>query len=257
MMLATLLDFPLDERHKLPHWSDVSICNVRSPESPVHSEEERFAEMQKMAERMMSLFEERRQASPKFDLISMLAHSNATNDLPPHEFMGNVALLIAAGTDTTRNSMSGGLLALNEFPDEYRKLIANPALVESMIPEILRYVSPVIHFRRTPTQDAEVAGQLIPAGSKVILWYISGNRDEEVIEQPNRLIIDRKKPRQHLAFGAGIHRCVGDRLAEMQLRILWEEVLQRFPMIEVVGEPKRVYSSFVRGIRSLPVRIPT
>jgi len=186
----------------------------------------------------------------------MLAHNPATRDLPPHEFMGNLLLLIVGGNDTTRNTMTGGLMALNEFPDEYRKLTANPALVETMVPEMIRYISPVIHIRRTTTQDVELAGQRIPAGSKVVLWYISGNRDEAALEQPNRLIIDRKKARQHLAFGFGIHRCVGDRLAELQLRVLWEEILQRFPKIEVMGEPRRTYSNFLRGIRSLPVRIP-
>jgi len=256
MMLATLFDFPFEERAKLTYWSDVAISNINAPDAPFHSHEERHAELTKMAERMAALFQERRKAPPKFDLLSMLAHNPSTRDMPPHEFMGNLVLLIVGGNDTTRNAMSGGLIALNEFPDEYRKLTANPSLVESMVPEIIRYVSPVIHVRRTTVQDVELAGQRIPAGSKVVLWYISGNRDEEALDRPNRLVIDRKKSRQHLAFGFGIHRCVGDRLAELQLRVLWEEVLLRFPKIEVMGEPKRAYSNFLRGIRSLPVRIP-
>jgi cytochrome P450 len=256
MMLATLFDFPFDERHKLTYWSDVAIANVNAPDAPVHSEQERFEELKKMAEAISLLFQERRTQPPKFDLLSMLAHGEATRDMPLREFMGNLALLIVGGNDTTRNSMTGGLLALNEFPDEYRKLLANPALVESTVSEIIRYVTPVIHMRRTTTQDTQVAGQAIPAGSKVVMWYVSGNRDEEAIEEPNRLIIDRKRPRQHLSFGFGIHRCVGNRLAELQLRILWEEILKRFPMIEVVGAPKRLYSNFIRGIRGLPVRIP-
>jgi len=256
MMLATLFDFPIEERGKLIYWSDAAVCNIKAPDAAVRSEEERQIEMAKMAEHMSALYEEKRKAPPSFDLLSMLAHSNATRDLPPHEFMGNMVLLIVAGNDTTRNSMSGGLLALNEFPDEYRKLMADPSLVDGAISDMIRYVTPVMHLRRTAKQDTELAGQPIPAGSKVILWYISGNRDETVIEQPNRLIVDRKKPRQHLSFGAGIHRCVGDRLAELQLRILWEEILRRFPMIEVMGEPVRAYSNVLRGIRSLPVRIP-
>jgi cytochrome P450 len=256
MMLATLFDFPFEERTKLTYWSDVAIANVNSPDAPVHSEQERFDELKRMAEYISVLFEKRRKQPPKFDLLSMLAHGQSTQDMPLREFMGNLALLIVGGNDTTRNSMTGGLLALNEFPDEYRKLLANPLLVESAVPEIIRYVTPVIHMRRTTTRDTEVAGQHIPAGSKVVMWYVSGNRDADAIEDPDRLIIDRPRPRQHLSFGFGIHRCVGNRLAELQLRILWEEILQRFPMIEVVGEAKRTYSNFIHGFRSMPVRIP-
>jgi cytochrome P450 len=256
MMLATLFDFPFDERNKLTYWSDVAIANVNAPDAPVHSEAERFEELKKMAEYMSCLFEERRGQPPKFDLLSMLAHGAATREMPLREFMGNLALLIVGGNDTTRNSMTGGLLALNRFPDEYRKLHADPSLIESLVPEIIRYVTPVIHMRRTTTEDTRIAGQPIRAGEKIVMWYVSGNRDPDAVEEPNRLIIDRKRPRQHLSFGFGIHRCVGNRLAELQLRILWEEILQRFPMIEVVGEAKRTYSNFIHGFKSMPVRIP-
>jgi cytochrome P450 len=256
MMLATLFDFPWEERHLLTYWSDVAICNVRAPESPVHSEKERFAELTKMAEAMAVLFNERAQAPPKFDLLSMLAHGAATRDMPLREFMGNLTLLIVGGNDTTRNSMTGGLLALHENPDQYRKLRDNPALVDSLVPEIIRYVTPVIHMRRTTTADAELGGKPIKKGDKVVIWYVSGNRDPEAIDQPDSFIIDRARPRQHMSFGFGIHRCVGNRLAELQLRILWEEILKRYPVIEVVGEAKRTYSNFIHGFRSLPVRIP-
>jgi cytochrome P450 len=256
MMLATLFDFPFGERAKLTWWSDVAICNVRSPDALVHSEEERLVELKKMAEYMLGLFEERKRQPPKFDLLSMLAHGESTRDMPLMEFIGNVVLLIVGGNDTTRNSMTGGLMALNQFPDEYRKLIANPDLVENAVSEIIRYVTPVIHMRRTALQDVELAGQLIKAGEKVVMWYVSANRDAEAIADPNRLIIDRARPRQHVSFGFGIHRCVGNRLAELQLKILWEEILQRFPMIEVMAEPKRIYSNFIHGFSSMPVRIP-
>jgi cytochrome P450 len=256
MMLTTLFDFPFEERAKLTYWSDVAICNVNDPEAPVHSELERFEEIKKMAEYMGRLFMERREQPPKFDLLSMLAHGEATRDMPPREFMGNLVLLIVGGNDTTRNSMSGGLLALNQFPDEYRKLQANPDLVDSTVSEIIRYVTPVIHMRRTAIKDSELAGKAIRAGDKVVMWYISGNRDEEAIAEPNRFMVDRARPRQHLSFGFGIHRCVGNRLAELQLKILWQEILARFPTIEVVGEAKRTYSNFIHGIRSMPVRIP-
>ncbi len=256
MMLATLFDFPFEERAKLTYWSDVAICNVRSPESPVHSEEERFGVLQEMAAHVGRLFEERRNQPPKFDLLSMLAHGEATREMPLREFMGNLALLIVGGNDTTRNSMSGGLWALSQNPDEYRKLVTNPGLVDSAVSEIIRWQTPVIHMRRTASRDAELGGKRIEAGDKVVMWYISGNRDPDSVENPDRFIINRARPRQHLSFGFGIHRCVGNRLAELQLKILWQEVLARFPMIEVLGPPVRVYSNFIRGIRSLPVRIP-
>src|SRR5579864_5602587 len=256
MMLATLFDYPWEERRQLTYWSDVVIADVRSPESPVHSEEEKFAELTKMTEALGKLFAERAQLPPKFDLLSMLAHSNATRNLPFREFMGNLSLLIVGGNDTTRNSMTGGLMALNEHPAEYRKLRDNPALIETMVPEIIRWVTPVIHMRRTALADAELGGKHIGKGDKVIMWYVSGNRDPEAIAEPDRFIIDRKRPRQHLSFGFGIHRCVGNRLAELQLRILWEEIMQRYPVIEVMGPAKRVYSNFIHGIRSLPVRTP-
>jgi cytochrome P450 len=256
MMLATLFDYPWDDRRQLTYWSDVVICNVNSPESPVHSEEERFTEITKMAEAMAKLFNERAAMPPRFDLLSMLAHGPATQSMPVREFMGTLGLLIVGGNDTTRNTMTGSIMALNEYPGEYRKLRDDPSLIPNMVSEVIRYVTPVIHMRRTAKEDTELAGKTIKKGDKVIIWYVSGNRDPEAIEDPDRLIIDRARPRQHLSFGFGIHRCVGNRLAELQLRILWEELLPRYPVIEVMGPEKRLYSNFIHGIRSLPVRIP-
>jgi cytochrome P450 len=255
MMLATLFDFPWEERRKLTYWSDVAICNVNSLEAPVHSEEERFAELLRMADVFKGLWKERAKGPPKLDLISMMAHSEHTRDMPELEFVGNLALLIVGGNDTTRNSMSGGLLALSENPDELAKLKANPALVPSLVAETIRYQTPVIHMRRTATRDTELAGQHIRQGDKVVMWYVSGNRDESAIDNPDAFIVDRPRPRQHLSYGAGIHRCVGDRLADLQLQILWEEILARNLDIAVMGPPKRLYSNFIRGIRELPVRI--
>jgi len=256
MMLATLFDFPWEERRKLTYWSDVAIANVNAPEAPVHSEQERFDELKKMAETMAALFNERAKGPPKFDLLSMLAHGEATREMPLLEFMGNLTLLIVGGNDTTRNSMTGGLLALSQFPEQHRKLRDDPALVTSLVPEIIRYVTPVIHMRRTAREDTELGGKEIRKGDKVVMWYVSGNRDPDAVEDPDSFIIDRPRPRQHLSFGFGIHRCVGNRLAELQLRILWEEILKRYPVIEVVGEAKRTYSNFIHGFRSMPVRIP-
>ncbi len=256
MMLATLFDYPWEERRQLTYWSDVVICNVNSPDSPVHSEEERFAELTKMAQALGALYNERAQMPPRFDLLSMLAHGAATREMPIREFMGTLGLLIVGGNDTTRNSMTGGLHALSQHPDQYQKLRDDPSLIPGMVSEIIRYVTPVIHMRRTAKEDCELGGKTIKKGDKVVIWYVSGNRDPEAIDDPDNFLIDRPRPRQHLSFGFGIHRCVGNRLAELQLRILWEELLLRFPVIEVMGPPRRVYSNFIHGIRSLPVRIP-
>jgi cytochrome P450 len=256
MMLAALFDYPWDDRRQLTYWSDVAIANVRAPDAPVHSEEERFAELTKMAEALGKLFNDRAQRPPKFDLLSMLAHGEATRNMPIREFMGTLALLIVGGNDTTRNSMTGGLLALSQHPGEYQKLREDPSLIPGMVSEIIRYVTPVIHMRRTAKEEVKLGGKQINKGDKVVIWYVSGNRDSDAIEDPDKFIIDRPRPRHHLSFGFGIHRCVGNRLAELQLRILWEEIMERYPVIEVVGPPRRVYSNFIHGIRSLPVRIP-
>ena len=255
MMLATLFDFPWEERRKLTYWSDVAICNVNAPDAPVHSEEERFAELLRMADVFKGLWRERANAPPRLDLISMMAHSEGTRGMSEMEFVGNLALLIVGGNDTTRNSMSGGLLALSENPGELAKLKANPTLVPSLVAETIRYQTPVIHMRRTATRDTELAGQRIRQGDKVVMWYVSGNRDDSVIEDADAFIVDRAKPRQHLSYGAGIHRCVGDRLADLQLKILWEEILARDLDIQVMGRPRRLFSNFIRGIRELPVQI--
>ncbi|MGE0419069.1 MAG: cytochrome P450 [Acetobacteraceae bacterium] len=256
-MLATLFDFPFEERRKLTYWSNVATVNTYAG-TEIDSEEKRDAVLQGALEYFTDLWEERARQPPRPDLISMLAHGESTRDLPsrPHEFMGTLILLIVGGNDTTRNSISGGLWALNSFPEEYRKLRNNPGLVAGMIPEIVRWQTPVIHMRRTALADFELGGKAIRKGEKVVMWYISGNRDEDAIENADHFVIDRARPRQHLSFGFGIHRCVGNRLAEMQLTILWEEILKRFPVIEVVEPPKRAYSNLIRGITEMQVRIP-
>jgi cytochrome P450 len=255
MMLATLFDFPWEDRRKLTFWSDVAIANVNSPDAPVRSEDERFAELGRMAQYFGKLWNERVNAPPRFDLISMLAHGEATQKMEPREFVGTLALLIVGGNDTTRNSMTGGLLALASHPEQWAKLRANPELVPSLVSETIRYQTPVIHMRRTAREDSELGGKTIRKGDKVVMWYVSGNRDDSAIERADEFIVDRARPRQHLAYGAGVHRCVGDRLADLQLRILWEEILRRDLDIEIAGPPKRLYSNFIRGYRTLPVRI--
>lgn len=253
-MLATLFDFPLEDRRLLSHWSDMATANkLINPDAP--EPEVRMAELRKMLEYFMRLWNERINGPPRTDLISMLAHGAATRNMGPAELMGNLALLIVGGNDTTRNSMTGGLLALHEHPQEMVKLRANPALVESLVPEIVRWQTPIAYMRRTALADTELGGKQIRKGDKLAMWYLSGNRDESAIPEADRFIVDRERPRQHLSFGHGIHRCVGNRLAELQLKILWEELLSRPGMLEVMGEPTRVRSSFVRGFSDLPVRI--
>jgi cytochrome P450 len=254
-MLATLFDFPFEERRKLTRWSDVATT-LPMPGGLVETEEERQAELMECLAYFTRLWNERVNEPPRGDLVSMMAHGEATKNMTPEEYLGNIILLIVGGNDTTRNSITGGLLALNQNPAEYDKLRADPGLIVSMVPEIIRWQTPLAHMRRTAVADIELAGKTIRKGDKVVMWYVSGNRDETAIEEPERFIIDRERPRQHLSFGFGIHRCVGNRLAEMQLRIVWEEVLKRFPKIEVVEEPRRVRSSFVKGYEEMLVRIP-
>ena len=255
LMLATLFDFPQAERRKLTHWSDVAIANIEAEDAVVKSEAERMTELTTMGETMAALWKERALQPPKFDLISMMAHGEATRAMPTREFIGNFGLLIVGGNDTTRNSMTGGLMVMRDNPAELAKVKADPRLIDSLVSEIIRWQTPVIHMRRTATRDCELAGRTIRQGDKVVMWYVWGNRDEAAIEDPERFIIGRPRPRHHLSFGAGIHRCVGDRLAEMQLRILWQEMLKRDLDVEIVGPPVRLYSNFIRGIRSLQVII--
>jgi len=256
-MLATLFDFPFDERRKLTYWSDMATSSPLLMGSRGATDEQRRGALMECLEYFTVLWNERVNRDPvdRLDLVTMLARGEATRDMTPFEYLGNLILLIVGGNDTTRNSISGGVLALNENPDEYRKLRENHGLIPNMVSEIIRWQTPLPHMRRLATQDTELRGKQIRKGDKVVMWYLSGNRDEEVIENADAFIIDRPRARHHVSFGFGIHRCMGNRLAEMQLRIVWEEIMQRFRMIEVVGEPVRICSNFVRGYSSLPVRV--
>jgi cytochrome P450 len=256
-MLAILFDFPFEERHLLPYWSDVTT-SAETVGVTTLAPEKRQQILGECLTYFTRLWHERaNNPNPKFDFISLLAHNPATRDMhkDPMELLGNLMLLIVGGNDTTRNSLSGGVVALNRFPAEYDKLRANPSLIPSMVSEIIRYQTPLAHMRRTATTDAVIGGKTIRKGDRVIMWYISGNRDETAIERPNEFIIDRANPRHHLSFGFGIHRCMGNRVAEMQLRIVWEEIMKRFDRIELVGEPVRSRSNFVHGFTEVPVQI--
>ncbi len=253
MTLATLFDFPWEDRRKLTYWSDIATAGKQSP--LFVSDEHRREQLYECANYFMNLWNERVNAAPKNDLISMLAHGESTRNMDRMEFLGNLILLIVGGNDTTRNSISGSVLALNENQDQYTKLRENLDLIPNMVSETIRWQTPLAHMRRNAKRDIEFRGQTIKKGEKVIMWYVSGNRDDEVIENPNAYIIDRARARQHLSFGFGIHRCVGNRLAELQLKIIWEEIMKRFSNIELTGEPSRVPSSFVKGYDRLPVRL--
>lgn len=253
-MLATIFDYPFERRTELTWWSDIATGHPKD-DGPVTSHEMRAAELKRCLDVFTGIWNERVNAPPRFDIVSMLAHAPATRDMTPMEYLGNLLLLIVGGNDTTRNSISGGVLALNQFPDEYARLRANPALVDSLVPEIIRWQTPLAHMARTATEDHELGGQTLRAGDRVVMWYLSANRDDDMIDQPDRFIIDRRQARRHLSFGFGIHHCMGSRLAEMQLKVLWQEILARFDRIEVVGQPRRTLSNFVHGFTSLPVRI--
>jgi cytochrome P450 len=255
MTLATLFDFPFEQRRKLPWWSDM-IMNAPG-HGPVESWQQKGEAIYECFNAFHELWNQRVNGPPGNDLISMLAHNPATRDMPMETYQGNVILLIVGGNDTTRNTISGSVFALNKNPDQYAKLRTNPSLVLPMISETIRWQTPLAHMSRVATRDVELGGKTIKEGDRVVMWYISGNRDEEMIESPNAFIIDRERPRQHMSFGFGIHRCVGNRVAEMQLTIIWEEILKRFPEIKVVGDPVLNYSAFVHGYESLPVVIPT
>ena len=256
-MLATLFDFPFESRSKLTYWSDMATASPEIAGDDSVSTEERSAALMECLEEFTVLWNERVNKDPegRLDFISMLAHSPATRNMTPMEYLGNLVLLIVGGNDTTRNSLSGGVMFLNDNPAEYDKLRADLSLIPNMVSEIIRYQTPLMHMRRLALEDTVLGGQQIKKGDKVVMWYASGNRDETKIDRPDEFLIDRANARNHLSFGFGIHRCMGNRLAEMQLRIVWEEIMKRFRYIEVVGEPTRLKSNFVRGIVDLPVKL--
>jgi len=253
-MLATLFDVPQEDRHLLIKWSN-AISNADDP-SYADSAAGFYTALAEIGEYFQAVWHERQARSePGSDLISMLAWGPNTRDMDAKQLLGNVILLLVGGNDTTRNSISGGLLALNEFPEQYTKLRDNPALIQTMVPEIIRWQTPLVAMRRTAMCDFEMHGKTIRQGDMVIMWYLSGNRDPRAIEQPDEFIIDRPRPREHLSFGYGIHRCLGNRLAEMQLQVIWEEILKRYPRIDVVEPVVRASSPVFHAIQSMRVRI--
>ena len=252
-MLALLFGFPWEDRHLLTFWSDwagdVEISLAKELNDTRHEI------LLEMAQYFQRLWVERVNAEPTPDLISMMIHSEAMNHMSPQEFMGNLILLIVGGNDTTRNTMSGIVHALDQFPDQREILEQDPSVIPNAVQECIRFVTPLAHMRRTATADADLFGHQVKKGDKLIMWYISANRDEEVFENPDKLIVTRQNARRHLAFGYGIHRCVGARLAELQLKILLEEMHKRRMRVRVTGEVERVRANFVHGFRKLGVTI--
>ena len=252
-MLASLFGLPQEERHRLIRWSNI-FSNADNPEL-VASSGDYYEALAACGDYFQAIWADRAGRAPNGDLVSMLAHGAETRTMGPKEFLGNVVLLLVGGNDTTRNSISGGLLALHDNPAEYAKLRRSPGLVTRLVPEIIRWQTPLTHMRRCAVQDVVFRGKTIRKGDAVVLWYISGNRDGSAIDRADEFIIDRPRPRQHLSFGFGIHRCLGNRLAELQLRVLWEEILRRRLNIEVVGPPERANSALFRAINRLPAQV--
>ncbi|MGQ5700747.1 cytochrome P450 [Sandaracinobacteroides sp. A072] len=250
-MLAILFDFPWEDRRLLTKWSDTAT-DFESIEDE-EKNRQRWEVLFEMVAYFTNLWNERAKKEPRPDLISMMIHSEATRNMTPQEYLGNLVLLIVGGNDTTRNTMSGSVMAQNLHPAGWRKLMDNPGLIQNGVSELIRWQTPLAHMRRTALQDFEVGGKLIRAGEKVVMWYLSANRDESVFPDGDVFDPERENARRHLAFGFGIHRCVGARLAELQISVLLDEMQKRRMKVELAGEPERVYSSFVHGFRKMPV----
>ncbi len=253
MMLATLFDFPFEDRRKLTRWSDVTTAEADSP--IVGSQEQRISELMECLEYFKRLKQERRDGPPNLDLVTMLAQDAVTADQPDSQFLGNLMLLIVGGNDTTRNTMSGSINAFHQYPEQLDLLRANPDLLPNMVSEVVRWQTPLSHMRRTASVDTNIGAQPIRKGDKVVMWYYSGNRDESVFADADALDITRPNARATMSFGFGLHRCLGMRLAEMQMRVLWQEILSRWQRIEIIGDVERVESNFVNGYAKMPVRI--
>ncbi|UZK70855.1 cytochrome P450 [Sphingomonas sp. S1-29] len=252
-MLAILFDFPWKERRKLTFWSDWAgdIELIKTPEL----RQQRLVHLFECAGYFTELWNAKVGKEKTPDLISMMIHSDAMAEMSQHEYLGNLILLIVGGNDTTRNSMSAYAWGLDQFPDERAKLETDPGLAANATQELIRWQTPLSHMRRTATADTELRGHRIRAGDKLALWYVSANRDESMFEDADSIRVERPNARRHLAFGHGIHRCVGARLAELQISILIEVMAKRRLRVNVQGAPERIAGCFVHGYRRLPVEL--
>jgi len=255
-LLAALFDFPFEDRALLTYWSDVAT-NTPQVGAGTMPHEDRKRILMECAARFTALWDERR-GRPALDFLSLMANHPDTEGMraEPFDLLGNLIILIVGGNDTTRNSISGGLLALHQNPDQFARLRDDPALLPGAVSEIIRWQTPIAYMRRTALSDFDLGGKTIREGDKVLMWYISANRDDAKFDDPYTFDIGRRNARAHMSFGFGIHRCMGNHVAEMQLNILWQEILARFPVIEVTGPPERATSNFVMGFSKMPVRIP-
>ena len=256
MTLATLFNYPQERRRELTFWSDIMTATP-GPGQVVETREEADAARQAFFATIAKMYQERGEAEPAQDFMSLMAHSPQSKDFTLPEVLGDSIILLVGGNDTTRNTLTGSVYALDRNPEQNAKLRANPALIPGMVSETIRWQTPLTHMMRKANEDVVIGGKTIRKGDKIAMWYVSGNRDESKIENPNDYIIDRKNPRQHLSFGFGVHRCLGNRLGELQLRLAWEEILKRFPEVKVVGEPVRAYNNFAKGYDRMTVVIPS
>ena len=253
-MLCILFDFPMAEWRDLKRWSDYA-SNVSAENLNEEYRAEFLAQMGQMLARFDRELEARRGLPPSDDLLSRMVHSEAMGNMDVMERIANIALLIVAGNDTTRNSMSALVEAFDRYPGELERLRADPALIPNAAQEIIRWQSPVTHMRRTALTATELGGQPIAAGDKVVLWYISANRDEAVFEDAERFDVSRANARRHLGFGHGVHRCVGARLAEVQLAAVIEQIAGLHAAVVPQGPPSRLASPFLHGFTAMPVQI--
>jgi cholest-4-en-3-one 26-monooxygenase len=253
-VIAELLGVPREDRFKLFEWSN-SMIGSEDPEYRVSDEHvmEAQVEMYMYAQALA----EKRRAEPRQDIVTTLLNAEVDGDtLSELDFNLFFLLLSVAGNETTRNAIAHGMNAFLDNPDQWDLLVSDPAArIDGAVEEILRWATPVLFFRRNCTRDTELGGQTIRAGEKISLWYISANRDESVFDDPFRFDITRD-PNPHIAFGGGgPHFCLGAQLARLEIRLLFEELARRVPRLEAQGEPDRLRSNFIGGIKHLPVRL--
>ena len=256
MTLATLFNYPQERRRELTFWSDIMTVTP-GPGQIVETQAEVDAARQQFFGAIAKLYQERGAAEPAMDFMSLMAHSPQAKGFTLPEILGDSIILLVGGNDTTRNTLTGSVYAMDRFKEQNEKLRANPALIPNMVSETIRWQTPLTHMMRKANEDVEIGGKQIKKGDMIAMWYVSGNRDDTKLDRPNEFIIDRKNPRQHLSFGFGVHRCLGNRVAELQLRLTWEEILKRFPEIKVVGNPVRAHNNFAKGYESMTVVIPS
>jgi linalool 8-monooxygenase len=252
LTLAELLDVPSDLWKKLYDWTNAFVGeddpDFRSSPAAMAQTLSEFFEF------AQDLFE-RRRAQPGADLATVLANAQIEGQpVAFKEFVANLILALVGGNETTRNSFSHSVVAFANNPDQWDVIREQPQILAAAVKEMVRYASPVMHMRRTATADTVLADQAISKGDKVVMWYISGNRDETVYDQPDVFDITRRNV-QHVAFGTGQHVCVGFRLAEMQLRVAFSHLARKVRRFEVVSSPRRFRSNFINGLKNLDVRM--